>query len=82
MKYGGFTYAEVADEIKEIFQQQYGINTQSTRETVTETKTVRLENHWDRLLPVDIATVPSAVVSGVADRPQVEQCLPQTTRLP
>lgn len=37
VKYGGFTYAEVADEIKEIFQQQYGINTQSTRETVTET---------------------------------------------
>ena len=30
VKYGGFTYAEVADEIKEIFQQQYGINTQST----------------------------------------------------
>ena len=42
VKYGGFTYAEVADEIKEIFQQQYGINTQSTRETVTETKTVRV----------------------------------------
>lgn len=42
VKYGGFTYAEVADEIKEIFQQQYGINTQSTRETVTETKNVRV----------------------------------------
>lgn len=42
VKYGGFTYSEVADEIKEIFQQQYGINTQSTRETVTETKTVRV----------------------------------------
>lgn len=42
VKYGGFTYDEVADEIKEIFRQQYGITTDSTRETVTETKTVRV----------------------------------------
>ena len=40
--YGGFTYDEVAEEIKEIFRQQYGITTDSTRETVTETKTVRV----------------------------------------
>ena len=40
VKYGGFTYDEVAEEIKEIFRQQYGITTDSTRETVTETKTV------------------------------------------
>ena len=42
VKYGGFTYDEVAEEIKEIFRQQYGITTDSTRETVTETKTVRV----------------------------------------
>ena len=42
VKYGGFTYEEVAEEIKEIFRQQYGITTDSTRETVTETKTVRV----------------------------------------
>lgn len=34
---------------KEIFQQQYGINTQSTRNHV-ETKTVQVGDHWDRLL--------------------------------
>ena len=42
VKYGGFTYDEVAEEIESIFRQQYGITTDSTRETVTETKTVRV----------------------------------------
>ena len=41
VKYGGFTYDEVAEEIESIFRQQYGITTDATRETVTETKTVR-----------------------------------------
>lgn len=49
VKYGGFTYAEVADEIQEIFKEQYGLYTDSTRETVTERKRSELENHWDRL---------------------------------
>ena len=40
VKYGGFTYDEVAEEIESIFHQQYGITTDSTRETVTETKVV------------------------------------------
>ena len=42
VKYGGFTYAEVADEIQKIFKEQYGLYTDSTRETVTEKKTVRV----------------------------------------
>ena len=42
VKYGGFTYAEVADEIKEIFKEQYGLYTDSTRETVTEKKKVKV----------------------------------------
>lgn len=41
-KYGEFTYEQVADEVEEIFRQQYGISTESTRETVTETRTVRV----------------------------------------
>ncbi|MGN1143761.1 MAG: CD1108 family mobile element protein, partial [Anaerovoracaceae bacterium] len=41
-KYGEFTYEQVADELKEIFLQQYGISTEGTRETVTETRTVRV----------------------------------------
>ena len=41
-KYGEFTYEQVADEVEEIFRQQYSISTESTRETVTETKTVRV----------------------------------------
>lgn len=41
-KYGEFTYAQVADEVEEIFRQQYSISTDSTRETVTETRTVRV----------------------------------------
>lgn len=31
VKYGGFTYDEVAEEIESIFRQQYGITTDSTR---------------------------------------------------
>ena len=42
VKYGGFTYAEVADEIEEIFREQYGLYTETTREMVTETRTVRV----------------------------------------
>jgi len=41
-KYGEFTYEQVKDEVEEIFRQQYSISTESTRETVTETKTVRV----------------------------------------
>lgn len=41
-KYGKFTYEQVKDEIEEIFQRQYSITTESTRETVTETKMVRV----------------------------------------
>lgn len=41
-KYGEFTYEQVKDEVEEIFRQQYGIFTESTRETVTETRTVRV----------------------------------------
>jgi cell wall-associated NlpC family hydrolase/3D (Asp-Asp-Asp) domain-containing protein len=41
-KYGDFTYEQVADEVEEIFKQQYSISTESVRETVTETKTVRV----------------------------------------
>lgn len=40
--YGDFTYEQVADEVEEIFQQQYGLTTEATREVVTETKTVRV----------------------------------------
>ncbi|WP_418429405.1 CD1108 family mobile element protein [Blautia sp.] len=41
-KYGEFTYEQVKDEVEEIFRQQYSVSTESTRETVTETKTVRV----------------------------------------
>lgn len=41
-KYGEFTYEQVKDEVEEIFQLQYSITTESTRETVTETKMVRV----------------------------------------
>ncbi len=41
-KYGEFTYEQVADEVEEIFRKQYSISTESTRETVTETRTVRV----------------------------------------
>lgn len=41
-KYGEFTYEQVAGEIEEIFRLQYSISTESTQETVTETKKVRV----------------------------------------
>lgn len=41
-KYGEFTYAQVVDEVEEIFRQQYSITTESTQDTVTETKMVRV----------------------------------------
>lgn len=41
-KYGEFTYEQVRDEIDEIFHSQYSIVTESIRETVTETKMVRV----------------------------------------
>lgn len=41
-KYGEFTYEQVADEVEEIFREQYHLETQSQQETVTETKTVRV----------------------------------------
>ena len=36
--YGDFTYEQVAGEIEEIFQQQYHLTTEATKEIVTETK--------------------------------------------
>lgn len=42
VKYGEFTYEQVKDELEEIFREQYGISTESQRETVTETRTVRV----------------------------------------
>ena len=42
VKYGDFTYAQVAGELEEIFREQYAIQTESRRETVTETRTVRV----------------------------------------
>lgn len=41
-KYGEFTYEQIKDELEEIFQEQYGISTESEQGTVTETKTVRV----------------------------------------
>lgn len=41
-KYGGFTYGQVADEIEEIFQEQYHLYVDEAIETVTETKTIRV----------------------------------------
>lgn len=41
-KYGGFTYEQVADEIGEIFREQYCLYVDETAETVTQTKTVRV----------------------------------------
>lgn len=42
VKYGQFTYQQIKDELEEIFREQYTMTTQSQRETVTETKTVRV----------------------------------------
>lgn len=42
-KYGEFTYAQVKDELEEIFREQYGISTSGERGvTLTETKMVRV----------------------------------------
>ena len=40
--YGDFTYEQVAGEIEEIFQQQYHLTTEATKEVVTETKKVKV----------------------------------------
>jgi 3D (Asp-Asp-Asp) domain-containing protein len=42
VKNGGFTYKQVADEVEEIFKEQYKLYTESIQETVTETKTVKV----------------------------------------
>ncbi len=42
VKYGEFTYNQVKAEVEEIFREQYSLSTQSQRETVTETRTVRV----------------------------------------
>jgi cell wall-associated NlpC family hydrolase len=41
-KYGEFTYAQVKGEVEEIFRQQYSLSVDSIKETVTETKTVKV----------------------------------------
>lgn len=42
VKYGGYTYAQAAGEIEEIFREQYRLSVEESTETVTETKTVRV----------------------------------------
>ena len=78
VKYGGFTYDEVAEEIKEIFRQQYGITTDSTRETVTETKTVRVGESLGLVVTSGYCNCPICCASGVADRQPVGRCRQQT----
>lgn len=41
-KYGDWTYADVENELKELFEAQYQLKTEGKTETVTETKTVRV----------------------------------------
>ena len=41
-KYGGFTYADVEDEIQALFEAQYSLTTSTSTETTTETRTVRV----------------------------------------
>lgn len=41
-KYGEFTYSQVADEVEEIFREQYSLYVDEVNDTVTETKTVRV----------------------------------------
>lgn len=41
-KYGGFTFAQAADELEEIFREQYSLSVDEVKDTVTETKTVRV----------------------------------------
>lgn len=42
VKYGGFRYDDVKDEIQELFKAQYHLTTEGKTETVTETRTVRV----------------------------------------
>lgn len=42
VKYGDFTYEQVADTIQELFRAQYGLTVEGKTETKTETKTVRV----------------------------------------
>ena len=41
-KYGDWTYADVKDELKDLFEAQYHLKTEGKTETVTETKKVRV----------------------------------------
>ncbi len=41
-RYGEFTYSQVADEVEEIFREQYSLYVVEVNDTVTETKTVRV----------------------------------------
>lgn len=41
-KYGEFTYSQVADEVEEIFREQYSLYVDEVNDTVIETKTVRV----------------------------------------
>lgn len=41
-KYGEFTYQQIKDELEAIFREQYSLSLNSIRDTVTETKTVRV----------------------------------------
>lgn len=41
-KYGDWTYADVENEVKDLFEAQYHLKTEGKTETVTETKTVRV----------------------------------------
>ena len=71
-KYEEFTFEQVKPELDALFAEQYHLTTEAVNETVTETATVRVENLWDRLLPVAIATAQSVVVFGAEDRLPVE----------
>lgn len=42
VKYGEFTYAQVEEELEEIFREQYSLSLSGERITLTETKTVRV----------------------------------------
>ena len=42
VKYGEYTYAQVKDELEEIFKEQYSLETKGEQTTVTETKRVRV----------------------------------------
>lgn len=42
VKYGAFTYSQVAGELEEIFREQYSLYVDEASDTVTETKTVRV----------------------------------------